>query len=432
MMEQLDLTSRLRAIVGTGGRRRVYPVHLALLAFMVGSLAGMERLAHFDAFQGDCLVIRALRFSQWPVRKVVSVALASLSEAQRDQVVDLVTEVGLSTLPPSTKSVIIDFDPTVIVSYGDADEIVSFMEDVLERVRAYFGEDCAITFRDDAGLWNAKVKFWHLENPVAFAMAMPLKPGVKLYAQVVQFSEVNEDPDIQAALVNGEQVGAGAGVRVAIVRRRVHDPKAPPQGKVIPGVTGWRYQAVVSDRDWPADDLWRFYDGRADCERSASATSLATPTVRTRRPSCCGARAITSTSSSKPTAKSEPASEGPRSSRSAWSGVSRGSTVLPGASSVSPAAGSCTFRRRGCSRSFGPSTNMTSVLEEPALRPMSRPPEPEDGSPARQLEATSRPSRTGLACFGLHKHSSNVESFPPPAGWPGQRGAPGLVGHILG
>jgi len=116
MMEQLDLTSRLRAIVGTGGRRRVYPVLLVLLAFMVGSLAGMERLAHFDAFQGDCLVIRALRFSQWPVRKVVSVALASLSDAQRDQVVDHVTEVGLSTLPPSTKSVIIDFDHTVIVS----------------------------------------------------------------------------------------------------------------------------------------------------------------------------------------------------------------------------------------------------------------------------------------------------------------------------
>jgi hypothetical protein len=206
--------------------------------------------------------------------------------------------------------VIIDLDPTAIVSYGDAvdavfgycgkgrrrkrhfplvasvaetraimlasyrdgsaltgDELVTFLTDVVRRVRDRLGEDCAITIRGDAGLWNAKVRTWLLENRVPFTMAMPLTPGVKLYARVAAFSAINEDPDIEAAVLDGEEVGGGAGVRVVVLRRRVHDDKAPPQGKVIPGETGWRYQAIVSDRDWAAGDIWRFYNGRADCER---------------------------------------------------------------------------------------------------------------------------------------------------------------------
>jgi hypothetical protein len=38
-------------------------------------------------------------------------------------------------------------------------------------------------------------------------------------------------------------------------------------GKRVHGDERWRYQAVVSDRTWPPYDLWRFYNGRADCER---------------------------------------------------------------------------------------------------------------------------------------------------------------------
>jgi hypothetical protein len=98
-------------------------------------------------------------------------------------------------------------------------------------------------------------------------MAMPLAAGVKSFARSAAFSAINVDPDSEAAVFDGEKVGAGAGVRVVILRRRVHDPKAPPQGKVIPGETEWRYQAIVSDRDWDAGDTRRFYNGRADCER---------------------------------------------------------------------------------------------------------------------------------------------------------------------
>ena len=62
-------------------------------------------------------------------------------------------------------------------------------------------------------------------------------------------------------------MGLDERLRVVAVRRRVLDPKAPPQGKRIDGCTHWRYQALVTSMDGVPEELWRFYNGRADCER---------------------------------------------------------------------------------------------------------------------------------------------------------------------
>ena len=78
MSQQLDLVTRLREIVGWVGRKRVHPTHLVLLAFVVGALAGVERMAHLDeALRGDPVLVKFLRLASWPVRKVFAGALAS-------------------------------------------------------------------------------------------------------------------------------------------------------------------------------------------------------------------------------------------------------------------------------------------------------------------------------------------------------------------
>lgn len=309
MADQLGLVTRLRGIIGRGGRKRVHPVHHVLFAFIVAALAGVERLAHLECLRGDLLLAKVLRLAHWPVRKVFSHALGSLSDHQRDALAALVAEQGLATLPPDTKSLIIDIDPTAIVSYGEAedalfgycgkgrrrrrhfplvasvaetraivhvkyrdgsgitaDEMIEFIQGAVDRVRGRLGTGCRITVRGDAGLWSGKIGRWLQQQGLPFVMAMPLVVGVKLHARVATFSPVNEDPDIEATLLEGKLVGAGEDFRVAVIRRRVHDRKAPPQGKKIEGEPGWRYQAVVSDRPWAPDDLWRFYNGRADCE----------------------------------------------------------------------------------------------------------------------------------------------------------------------
>jgi hypothetical protein len=308
--QQLDLGTRLREIVGWVGRERTHPVHLVLLAFVVASLAGVERMAHLDeALRGDPVLVKFLRLAYWPVRKVFALALA-LNDRARDALVDLVSAHGLDTLPKNTKSVVIDIDPTALIDHGEGegskfgycgkgrrrrrhfplvasvaetraivlakyrdgsnitnDEMKTFLEDVIRRVRARFA-DCEITFRGDAGIWSPAIGAWLRERGTPFVMAIPLSAGVKLHLHALAFEPLDEEEqDIQFGVLAGKVVGLGEAFRVAVIRRAVHDPSAPPQGKKVDGHPHWRYQAVVSDREWSAPDLWRFYNGRADCER---------------------------------------------------------------------------------------------------------------------------------------------------------------------
>jgi len=311
MSQQLDLVTRLREIVGWVGRERTHPIHLVLLAFVVGALAGVERMAHLDeALRGDPVLVKFLRLAYWPVRKVFAVALASLNDRARDALVDLVSELGLGTLPKTTTSVVVDIDSTALVDNGDAEgsmfgycgkgrrrrrhfplvasvgegraivlakyrdgsnikteEMIEFLGDVIRRLRAHFGPGCKITIRGDAGVWCPAVGNWLVQQGVPLVMAQPLTAGVKLLLHTLAFEPLDEDGDIEFAHLPGARVGIGAAFRIAVVRRQVHDQGAPPQGKVVEGHPHWRYQAVVSDQDWEPPDLWRFYNGRADCER---------------------------------------------------------------------------------------------------------------------------------------------------------------------
>lgn len=313
MSNELGLVRRLREIVGVGERERTHPVHLVLLAFVVGALAGVERMAHLDeALRGDPVLVRFLRLAHWPVRKVFAVALQSLSDRARDALVDLTSELGLDTLPIGTKSVVLDIDPTALVDHGEgegsrfgycgkgrrrrrhfplvasvaetraivlvkyrdgsnitAEEMIAFLDDLVRRIRARLGDDCKIAIRGDAGIWCPAVGQWLRQQGVACVMAIPLSAGIKLHLHALPFESVEDDgdDDIECAILPGQRVGIGDAFRVAVIRRQVHDPSAPPQGKKVEGHPHWRYQAVVSDQDWAAVDLWRFYNGRAGCER---------------------------------------------------------------------------------------------------------------------------------------------------------------------
>ncbi len=310
LTQHLDLVGRLRDVAGRGGRRRFHPVHLVLFAFVIGALAGVERMAHLECLRGDPVLLKYLRLARWPVRKVFAVALASLSDRSRDALVDLVSEFGLSTLPAGTRSVVVDIDSTAIVDHGQGegskfgycgkgrrrrrhyplvasvaetraivlaryrdgsnittDEMIEFLTEVLDRLRAKLGPDCQITVRADAGIWCPRLGRWLHERGVPFVMAIPLSAGVKLFLHTLTFEPIDDEGEIEFGVLKGELLKLEPTFRIAVIRRCVHDPSAPPQGKKVEGHPHWRYQAVVSDRDWAPEDLWRFYNGRADCER---------------------------------------------------------------------------------------------------------------------------------------------------------------------
>jgi hypothetical protein len=100
---------------------------------------------------------------------------------------------------------------------------------------------------------------------VSFTMALSLRGPVKQSLRRARFQRIDE-LEAQFAELAGEALGL-EGQHVTLIRRRVHDSKAPPAGKRVEGLEAWRYQALVSNEARSGEDQWRFYNGRADCER---------------------------------------------------------------------------------------------------------------------------------------------------------------------
>ena len=309
MVGKLDLVSKLYRVVEHDGSRSVYPRHLVLFAFMVGSLAGVHRLAHLEWLRGDAVLLKFLRLRGWPVRKVFSQALASVSDRGIQRLLAVIAAVGLAPLR-GKDSAVIDMDSSAIVSFGhhegakfgysgkgrnrrrhhplvasvagirtvvhadyrdgsgiDAQEAIEFSARAIKVVTEVLADGARVILRADSGFWSRAFSEWLLDQGVPFIFALPLRPAVKLILRTTRWRGLDGDPDIQQAVVPGPRVGLDRRLRVIATRRRILDPKAPPQGKRIDGCTRWRYQALVTSMEGEPHDLWRFYNDRADCER---------------------------------------------------------------------------------------------------------------------------------------------------------------------
>ena len=307
--ESQGVAKALREVVGLSPERRRHAPHRVLFAFLVASVLGFGRLAHLDWCKGDAVLLKVLRFSSWPVRKVFSTALAGVTDAGLATLSRLVTRLGLLGLSKAP-SVVIDFDGTAIVAYGeqegatfgycgkgrnrrrhhplvasvaetravvlakyrdgsgiDATEAIEFFREAVRRVREGVGPK-DVLLRADSGFWSKQMGDWLLGEKLPFAFALPLSPGVKLVAWKAGFQRVDDcDDDVEIAELPGALVGLDAKLRVVLVRRRLHDPSAPPAGKKLEQDPLHRYQAIVTSLDTDAVGVWRFYNGRGDAER---------------------------------------------------------------------------------------------------------------------------------------------------------------------
>ena len=304
----IELPQRLFHVVNYDGRKRKYGIHLVLFAFVVGALIGVERLAHLEFLRGDAVLLKFLRLPAWPVRKVFANAVGSLSDQAVSGLQELLTSIGLWSLS-DPNGVIIDFDSSAIVSFGqqegavfgycgkgrnrrrhhplvasvaatrvvvnakyrdgsaiDALESISFFGETVARIRSRFS-GCLPTIRADSGFWSNPMGKWLLEGHLPFVMSFPLGASLKLMLHCAAWKTLEDDPDIELATLKGEDLKLDPRLNVVVIRRFVHDPKAPPQGKVVETDPNWRYQALVTSMDWEPLDVWRFYNDRGDCER---------------------------------------------------------------------------------------------------------------------------------------------------------------------
>lgn len=304
----LELPQRLLEVVDPTKGDRKYKVHLVLFAFLVGALAGVCRLTHLEWLRGDAVIEKFLRLPSWPVRKVFTSALAGISDRGLKRLSELVTATGLWSLT-GQRAVTIDLDSSVVVSFGlhegavfgycgkgrnrrrhhplvasvdgprtvvHADyrdgtavkegETVTFFEETLRRVEAGLGK-VTVTLRADSGFWSRAVGDFLLNRCLPFVFALPLQPALKLLIRCTNFQSLEGDTDVEVAEIKADRLSLDERLRIVVIRRRVKDPDAPPQGKVIDGEPGWRFQALITNIPGEPVEIWRFYNGRADCER---------------------------------------------------------------------------------------------------------------------------------------------------------------------
>ena len=309
LVEELDLVRRLSQVVGTDGVKRVYGRHLVLFSFLMGSLAGVHRLSHLEWLRGDAVLLKFLRLPRWPVRKVFSAALAGLSDSGVERLVALIAQLGLAGLS-GRDCAVVDLDSSSIVSFGrqegayfgysgkgrnrrrhhplvasvgetrtvihadyrdgssiTADEAIAFLKKSVSVLRAGLAPGARVSVRSDSGFWSKSMGSWLLEEQLPFIFSLPLYPWVKLILRNTRWRAIDGEPDIQVTTIQGERLGLDERLRVVGIRRRVLDSKTPPQGKVIAGCQHWRYQSLVTGMAGEPEDLWRFYNGRADCEQ---------------------------------------------------------------------------------------------------------------------------------------------------------------------
>lgn len=321
--EALDLPALLMAVVPAPTRRRVHAAHRVLFTFMVAAVIGTERMAHLDWYDGDPLLLKMLRLSSWPVRKVFSLALEMVDDAGIGRLLNVLTNLSLRSIFGET-SCVIDFDSTALVCFGeqsgavfgycgkgrnrrrhhplvasvgqgrtvinakyrdgsgiDADECIAFFADTVARIRER-QPGMEVKIRADSGFWSGKMAAWFLDQKIHFACSLPLQAGFKLLLWKAEFTRVETmDPvllepgdddaeyeeGLDIATIPGALLGMDPRLKVVVIRRRIHDPKAPPSGKKIEHEPESRYHAIVTSLDWDAVDCWRFYNDRGDAER---------------------------------------------------------------------------------------------------------------------------------------------------------------------
>ncbi len=304
-----DILSRLSTLFKNDGVRRVYSRHLILFSFMVGSVLGVHRLAHLEALRGDPVLLKFLRLPRWPVRKVFSNALATLSDRGVDRLRDIIADVGLEPLK-NQRSAVVDVDSSSIVSYGQQEgavfgysgkgrnrrrhhplvasvaeirtvihadyrtgaaikavEAIAFINRAVAVLRTKLSLGAQVIVRADSGFWSRAMGEHLLSVNLPFIFVIPIHSGVKLMLRTSRWRCVDGDSDLQITSFGGERISLDGRLRIIGIRRRIRDAKAPPAGKEIAGCTKWRYQALVTSMAGVEEGLWRFYNDRADCER---------------------------------------------------------------------------------------------------------------------------------------------------------------------
>ena len=282
----------------------LYKMEDQLTSIVVGRLLGMDRLYHFEAIEEDALISQKMGLEKLSDFTVLYKDIGRFKTEEEVKGLEDILWSYVWRCLKGQKYVILDIDSTVESVYGEQEgvevgfnphkpgrgsyhPIVGFdgisrvclggvlrkgnsysadgMTEFYEGIKARFGGKCHIKYvrADKAFCGEERLSF--LENePVGYVVKMKATNRLVRAAEKIGFRRLYETEEeiVEATSFEYRATSWEKTRRVVVIRKRAIEVE---QGVLWEDVL-WEYEAMVTNLDWGEEDVYRFYNHRANCE----------------------------------------------------------------------------------------------------------------------------------------------------------------------
>ncbi|MEI6183655.1 MAG: IS1380 family transposase [Polynucleobacter sp.] len=315
MLDHLGVESALAAAqLPQPGSNRGYRPEQLITQFMLSVWCGANRFEHAEVTRHDPVLKRLFGFKRMANFKAVMRLFNKFTQGTNESVMDSLYRWMFGQL--SINGITLDLDSTVMTRYG-AQEGAARGYNPAKRGRASHHPLMAFVAdtRMIANCWLRPGNSSSANNVQAFLANTRHRLGDKRVSllradsgfcdsafldhldqqQLHHIIALRQNQPLQRALVNAKgwwglqdergkpvegieltrfayQANTWSKPRWVVGIRQHIDQRAAPKGKTLnlfaddPVIGKWRFSALVTDLDLPAEAIWRLYRGRADCE----------------------------------------------------------------------------------------------------------------------------------------------------------------------
>ena len=315
MLDHLRFDSALAAAaLPQPGSNRGYPPEQLITQFMLSVWCGANRFEHGEVTRHDPVLKRLFGFRRMANFKAVMRLFNKFTQGTNESVMDSLYRWMFGQV--AINGIALDLDSTVMTRYG-TQEGAARGYNPAKRGRASHHPLMAFVAdtRMIANCWLRPGNSSSANNLQAFLANTQHRLGDKHVSllradsgfcdgafldhldqqQLHHIIALRQNQPLQRALVNAEgwwvlqdahgkpvegieltrftyQANTWSKPRWVVGIRQHIDRRAVPKGKTLnlfaddPVIGKWRFSALVTDLDLPAEAIWRLYRGRADCE----------------------------------------------------------------------------------------------------------------------------------------------------------------------
>jgi len=280
------------------------PVVHIVLALFATVLTGGRRFAHVERLRADDAVKAIFNMPKIPSGMTLTRYFGGFLRGQVERMVSVLWHFTLSRLECPKLGMVLDLDSTVMPRFGHqqgsrrgynptkkgrpshhpliaflaepkivlnawmrsgnthtANGCVPFLQESLARLPQGFRLYAA---RADSGFCNNKFLSYLESSDIPYVVAVPLRKDVTSFIRrLSKWTRVDDEIDIADAELQAQ--GWEKPRRIIIVRELERERLANTGRKLV-GVPGYTFRVFVSSMPHPADEVWRFYDARSNCE----------------------------------------------------------------------------------------------------------------------------------------------------------------------